>query len=149
MRDCFASAFTGALYDRITARAGEGAFSLFSRVRPAAADEARLPADASAEAYAYFVLGEFLTPATLRQADGRVVCTLPDRAVEAIVLSAQPLVLYGDVNGDGRVALLDVLQSLRAAVSEVYVCDRAAADANGDFAVDIRDALQILRMILR
>ena len=55
--------------------------------------------------------------------------------------------LPGDVNGDGKVNLLDATLALKAAVGLLTLtpAQSAAADIDGGGKVDIRDATLILR----
>lgn len=61
---------------------------------------------------------------------------------QSLLVGTLPDVLRGDVNGDGRVTIVDALFIARAAVNLREV-DAAAADANGDGTVSIVDALLV------
>lgn len=61
---------------------------------------------------------------------------------QSLLVETLPDVLRGDVNGDGRVTIVDALFIARAAVNLREV-DSAAADANGDGNVSIVDALLV------
>lgn len=66
---------------------------------------------------------------------------------KSLLVGTLPDVLRGDVNGDGRVTIVDALFIARAAVNLRSV-DAAAADANGDGNVSIVDALLVAQAAL-
>jgi|GEM_PF-1034021 len=148
----FAEIAEGAIYEKIAARAGDGAFTVLTRIRADADLAARLPylgeSDLPNGTYVYCVTGEFITPARIEKAAGGCYIVQPSAESDAVVFSAVPLVRYGDANGDGAVSLLDVLRILRAVSSDTVLCDRAAAEMTGDLAITVQDALQALQVVL-
>lgn len=150
VRMLFAPTLSGEMYDRMAARASENAFTLLCRTRAASVTEALLPYTAEtlpAAEYAYAARGAFLAPVTVQKKDGEYTVAFPAADVEAIVLSAVPLVAYGDTDGDGQISLLDVLCILRAILSDVRY-DVACADMNGDLSLSVSDVLLALQELL-
>ncbi len=69
---------------------------------------------------------------------------------EAYVFTDKELVSYGDVNGDGKRTIRDVLGALRLIVApeSATSLDRFAAEISGDAALNVADAMAILSTIL-
>lgn len=141
---------SGALYDSIAART-DAAFTLYavetSGTQNASAFTATLPA--ADGRLLYRVRGAYIT--RLGGAvgdDGRIhVSALSG---DGYVCAAAPIVNYGDVNGDGKITLADVILLLRRAAGHTVPdsFDTAAADLDGDEAVTARDGLLLVQKLL-
>ena len=141
---------SGALYDSIAART-DAAFTLYavetSGTQAAGAFAATLPA--ADGRLLYRVRGAHITQMdTAVGADGRIhVFALPG---DGYVYADAPIVNYGDVNGDGKITLADVILLLRRAAGHTVPdsFDTAAADLDGDEAVTARDGLLLVQKLL-
>ena len=141
---------SGALYDSIAART-DAAFTLYavetSGTQAAGAFAATLPA--ADGRLLYRVRGAHITRLDGAVGDdGRIhVSALPG---DGYVCAAAPIVNYGDVNGDGKITLADVILLLRRAAGHTVPdsFDTAAADLDGDEAVTARDGLLLVQKLL-
>lgn len=141
---------SGALYDSIAART-DAAFTLYavetSGTQAAGAFAATLPA--ADGRLLYRVRGAHITRLDGAVGDdGRIhVSAL---AGDGYVCAAAPIVNYGDVNGDGKITLADVILLLRRAAGHTVPdsFDTAAADLDGDEAVTARDGLLLVQKLL-
>ena len=145
-----AESTSGALYDSIAART-DAAFTLYavetSGTPNASAFTATLPA--ADGRLLYRVRGAYITRLDGAVGDdGRIhVSAL---AGDGYVCAAAPIVHYGDVNGDGKITLADVILLLRRAAGHTVPdgFDTAAADLDGDEAVTARDGLLLVQKLL-
>ena len=141
---------SGALYDSIAART-DAAFTLYavetSGTPNASAFTATLPA--ADGRLLYRVRGAYITRLDGAVGDdGRIhVSAL---AGDGYVCAAAPIVHYGDVNGDGKITLADVILLLRRAAGHTVPdsFDTAAADLDGDETVTARDGLLLVQKLL-
>lgn len=141
---------SGALYDSIAART-DAAFTLYavdtSGTPNTSAFTATLPA--ADGRLLYRVRGAYITRLDGAVGDdGRIHVTA--LAGDGYVCAAAPIVNYGDVNGDGKITLADVILLLRRAAGHTVPdsFDTAAADLDGDEAVTARDGLLLVQKLL-
>jgi len=141
----FATETDANAYFALQTRAGNNAVS----VQQLESGAVSLPVPAVLDAsscYVYCMEGDFLTPVEATVTEGTVTFTAEKDALYAIANTE--LVTYGDANADGKVSLTDIIRILRYSVNAITEMDIAAADFVHDKAVDIQDALHILRSIL-
>lgn len=96
--------------------------------------------------YVYRIQGDFLLQTSATITDGKICFTAEKDASYAI--ANEKLVLYGDASGDGEITLMDALRILKGVVNDAITLDKAAADISGNAAVDMNDALQVIKDIL-
>lgn len=63
------------------------------------------------------------------------------------VYEPKPVVIPGDVNGDGVLSILDVTELLRVLGGGTPLYDSSVYDMNGDAAISIQDVTKLLRML--
>lgn len=90
----------------------------------------------------------------IRQAKWDLLKTTDLEGINAILTSlnleqitpAEPQVMLGDINNDGKIDIKDVNQAILAANSYVTLTDKEqkAADVNGDNRIDIKDVNQLV-----
>ena len=90
----------------------------------------------------------------IRQAKWDLLKTTDLEGINAILTSlsldnitpAEPQVMLGDINNDGKIDIKDVNQAILAANSYVTLTDKEqkAADVNGDNLIDIKDVNQLV-----
>ena len=143
----------GALYESVATRAAGAGFALLEKQIDCGTRIAlpygsgKLPSGK----YIYAVYGDYITiGATVAiNSDDIYVITLPHKNADAIIFADSPIITYGDVNSDNDFSLIDVLKTLKFAVSnESEGFDIAASDMNGDIKTDIVDLLRIIGIIL-
>lgn len=76
--------------------------------------------------------------------------TMPAQTTTSVVSSSDDTVLYGDVNTDGRVELVDAILLNKACAGQVTLTEEAKANANcnGAGGVDVGDAVMLLRFLV-
>ncbi len=143
---------SGAIYESISARAGESTFTLLEK-QFNAGKQILLPFTAdtlpSGKHY-YCVYGDFIVcSGTLTSSSlGTYTMTVPYDNPDAIVFADAPIVNYGDATSDGEVSLIDAIRTIKYTVDNSIGLDIAAADINQDITLDIKDVIAIISIIL-
>ncbi len=96
--------------------------------------------------YAYIISGEFLGKVTVVSSDEGNYISVKENA--DYVVTAEPLVIYGDVNGDGDITLIDIIRIFKRMADANTELNVAAADCSGDFKISVLDVVEALYIIL-
>lgn len=141
---------SGLIYTAIADRAKNADFTVYEKQLDygTAIPLATVPSGS----YFYAVYGDFMVDeCELSSEDnGTYTFTVPYEAPDAIVFSAVPLVTYGDVSGDGKISIIDVIRIIKYSVSQNtdMEFDIAASDINKDIKINIHDVLECISLIL-
>ncbi|MBQ9428451.1 MAG: hypothetical protein IJU41_02775 [Clostridia bacterium] len=137
----------GEAYNEIAARAGEKEFAFVTLAADAESGAtAGMVTLTGGASYIYRKNGVYLTPVDFTENGDGV--RFVGSAGEQIVSSAEPLVLFGDINADSHLTLSDVLRGFRYLADRTVTIDCAATDLSGNCFVELLDLLLTLRQIL-
>ena len=142
MAKSYTECTSGDIYNNISSRADGASFTCYKNT----ASIGKSVVIEATGAYVYCVYGDFiLDNATTVQSSGETKVTMPYNDADAIIFAESPLVIYGDVNGDSDITLIDVVKTLKYIADDQGTdIDLAAANTCRDLSVSVADILQTL-----
>ena len=145
MSYAYAEVNSGAEYSKIEERADGADFTVLE-MQYACGTEAVLK-EIPSGAYVYAVYGEFIIQ-NVEIDEEALTVTLPYADADAIVFADEPIVNYGDANGDGEISLFDTVKTLKYFAGDSTELDACAANISGDIEISVVDVLMILSKVL-